>query len=117
VRGNRVVIADDDPDFRQILRSHLEAHGFVVVGEAANGPAAVSITFKEDPDFLTLDSHMPYLGGEEAMEHIADIRPGTTVVAVSGSIDRAPEWAEEFVPKTELSRLGPLLNRLRGLGR
>jgi CheY-like chemotaxis protein len=116
MRGNRVLIADDDPDFRVVLRAHLEEHGFVVVGEAANGASAISMTFREDPDFLTLDSHMPHLGGEEALEHITEIRPRTQVIVVSGTIDMQPEWADIFVSKIDLDSLGPLLQRLREVG-
>lgn len=116
LKGNRVLIVDDDPDFRMVLRAHLEEHGFIVVGEAGNGASAISMAFKEDPDFLTLDSHMPHVGGEQALEHIAEIRPRTKVVVVSGSIAAQPDWADVFVSKSEMNSIGPLLQRLQRAG-
>ncbi|MEA2435144.1 MAG: two-component system, chemotaxis family, chemotaxis protein CheY [Actinomycetota bacterium] len=116
LRGNRVLIADDDPDFRLLLRTHLEAHGFIVVGEASNGAHAISMAFKKDPDFLTLDSRMPHVGGEQALEHIAEIRPRTQVVVVSGTVERQPEWADVFVSKMDLDTIGPLLQKMREAG-
>jgi two-component system chemotaxis response regulator CheY len=104
-----VLIVDDDEDFRSLLRMHLETHGFEVVGEATNGAAGVSEAFRLNPAFLTLDQQMPYLTGEQALEHIREIRPHTKVVVVSGTLTDAPDWADVFLSKDRIRELGPLL--------
>lgn len=108
----RVLIVDDNDDFRVLLRRHLEDHGFAVVGEARNGPEGVSMAFKLNPDFLTLDYQMPYLTGKEALEHIQEIRPNTKVIVVSATLPEAPDWADHFLPKTDFNRLAALMEEL-----
>jgi two-component system, chemotaxis family, chemotaxis protein CheY len=110
----RVLIVDDNDDFRVLLRRHLEDHGYNVVGEARNGPEGVSMAFKLNPDFLTLDYQMPYLTGKEALEHIQEIRPNTKVIVVSATLPEAPEWADHFVPKTDFTRLAALIEEIDG---
>lgn len=108
----RVLIVDDNDDFRVLLRRHLEDHGYSVVGEARNGAEGVSMAFKLNPDFLTLDYQMPYLTGKEALEHIEEIRPNTKVIVVSATLREAPGWADNFVSKEEFTKLASLMASL-----
>jgi diguanylate cyclase (GGDEF)-like protein len=59
-----ILIADDDPDLRDIIRSVLEPSGFSVV-EAADGEAAFEAMQGRLPDLLILDYMMPRLTGPE----------------------------------------------------
>jgi CheY-like chemotaxis protein len=82
--ARRVLIADDDPSIRRLLRELVESAGFVVVGEAANGVEAVRLAAELQPDVITMDLEMPVLNGVEATRRIcADGCP--PVVIVSGS--------------------------------
>lgn len=53
----KILIVDDDPDFVEITRMILEAHGYEV-GSAANGAEALSKMKKEPPDLVILDVMM-----------------------------------------------------------
>jgi DNA-binding NarL/FixJ family response regulator len=66
----RVVVSDDHPVVRQGLRSFLEAQGFAVVGEAADGAAAVRLVAETRPDVLLTDLVMPELDGIEAIRRV-----------------------------------------------
>jgi CheY-like chemotaxis protein len=110
--GRRVLIVDDDDDFRLLLRRHLVDHGFVVVGEARNGAEGVSLAFKLNPDFLTLDHQMPYLTGQQALEHIEEIRPDTKVIVISATLRDPPEWADNFLGKERFTELAALMESL-----
>ena len=60
----RIVIADDHPIFRRGLRQSLEeAYGMKVIGEAADGRAALEVILKLDPDIAILDISMPLMDG------------------------------------------------------
>ncbi len=60
----KVLIVDDEPIARQILREHLEAFSDVtIVGEAADGLSAVEQIQTLNPDLVFLDLQMPELGG------------------------------------------------------
>ena len=66
----RVAISDDHPVVRQGLRSFLEAQGFVVVGEAADGDEAVRLVERTEPDVLLTDVVMPGVDGIEAIRRL-----------------------------------------------
>ena len=64
----RVVIVDDEPLAREVLREYLAAdEEFEVVAECANGFEAVRAVTQHDPDVLFLDIQMPKLDGFEVL--------------------------------------------------
>ena len=73
----RVLIADDEPIARMIVRRLLERENFRVL-EAANGKQAVDIAMRERPDLMIIDLNMPEMDGYEA---IARLRRDITVAA------------------------------------
>lgn len=79
----RVLIADDEPVARQILRELLEECGGVeVAGEAVDGPAAVEQVAALDPDVVLLDLQMPGLDGFAVARHLRG-RPLPLVIYVT----------------------------------
>jgi DNA-binding NarL/FixJ family response regulator len=79
----RVVIADDHPVFRHGLRALLDASDLHVVGEAADGAAAVAACLAHRPDVVLLDLHMPELSGVEVTRRLAAECPGTAVLVLT----------------------------------
>lgn len=60
----RVLIADDEPIAREILREHLESIPSIqIAGEAANGAEAAQRILDLDPDVVLLDQQMPEMDG------------------------------------------------------
>jgi DNA-binding LytR/AlgR family response regulator len=60
----KVLIADDEPIARRVLREHLEAIADIeIAGEACTGPEAVEQIFQAHPDLVLLDMEMPGLDG------------------------------------------------------
>lgn len=70
-RPLRVVVADDQEMVRSGFRLILESQGIEVVGEAANGRAAVDAARRSRPDVALLDIRMPELDGLEATRLLA----------------------------------------------
>ena len=80
----RVVIADDHPVVRGGLRALLSTiEGLEVVGEAADGEAAVREVQLLRPDVLLCDIRMPVLDGVETTRRVRDRRPGTAVLVLT----------------------------------
>jgi DNA-binding NarL/FixJ family response regulator len=80
----RILIIDDVPQVRQDLRLLLELSGEVeVVGEAADGRDALSLTEALQPDVVLMDLEMPRLDGYEATRAIKARWPDCRVIAFS----------------------------------
>jgi two-component system response regulator EvgA len=83
-----VLIADDDRLTRLMLRVELEAQGYRVVDEAADGYGAIALAAAIEPDFVILDQMMPLLDGTDALAAIRSVSP-TSRIIVHSSIDSA----------------------------
>jgi DNA-binding NarL/FixJ family response regulator len=100
----RVVVTDDHPVVRQGLRSFLEAQGFAVVGEAADGAAAVQLVAETRPDVLLTDLVMPGMDGIEAIRRVRALGiPLGILVLTSFS------GAEQVIPAIQAGADGYLL--------
>ncbi len=86
----RVLLADDHTILRRTLASFLENHDdFVVVGEAADGDAAMKQTLALLPDVLLLDLNMPGKGGLEILPTVRQEAPNVKVLILTG---REEDW-------------------------
>jgi two-component system nitrate/nitrite response regulator NarL len=86
-RAIRIVVADDHPVVRIGVRNMLvEARGFEVVGEAADGDEAITQTLDSKPDILLLDVSMPRLPGLEAMRAIMSGSPTVKILLLTSTI-------------------------------
>ena len=89
----RVLVADDDPLMRRLLRAFLDAHPlFVLVGEASDGRAAAARAAELRPDVVVLDCGMPDLDGIDAARAIRAVLPDCRIVIFSGqdAAERGP---------------------------
>jgi two-component system, OmpR family, response regulator len=64
-----ILIADDDPHIREVVRFALEKAGFLTA-QASDGPETVERFLSLHPDLLVLDIVMPELDGTEVCRHI-----------------------------------------------
>lgn len=77
----RVLIADDHAVVRQGLRTFLELQEDIdVVGDVADGAAAVEATLAQSPDVVLMDLLMPGFGGVEAIRLIRERHPQARVL-------------------------------------
>ncbi|MCA9904074.1 MAG: response regulator transcription factor [Anaerolineae bacterium] len=84
----RVALADDHDMVRQGLKVLLEQFDDLeIVGEAADGEAAVMLCRRLPVDVLLLDMIMPRMNGIEALEAISEACPGVQVIALTSFSD------------------------------
>jgi DNA-binding NarL/FixJ family response regulator len=104
-----VLIVDDHAGFRSSARALLEADGYEVLGEAADGESAVEEARRLRPQVVLLDIQLPGMDGFAVAETLAAEPSGPTVVFVSSRerstyrkrLESAP--ARGFITKSEFS--------------
>ena len=104
-----MLIVDDHAAFRASARALLEAEGFDVVGEAADGAGALRVVANLRPEIVLLDIHLPDLDGLAVAEQLATL-PHAPAVVLTSSRDAAVYGprvqtvpARGFIPKSALS--------------
>jgi CheY-like chemotaxis protein len=104
-----VLIVDDHADYRRSASALLEAEGFAIVGEAADGASAIEAAERLRPEVVLLDIQLPDIDGLRVAERLAATPDPPVVVLISsrdaaayGSrLDGVP--ARGFIGKRELS--------------
>jgi CheY-like chemotaxis protein len=79
----KILVVDDEPDVRSMLRSILENAGYEV-SEAANGVEGVGEYARTQPECVVADILMPKKGGLQLIREIRDLNPETKILAISG---------------------------------
>jgi DNA-binding NarL/FixJ family response regulator len=116
----RVLVVDDNQEFRSAVRDLLEGDLQIrVVGEACDGLQAISLTAHLQPDLILMDIAMPLMNGLEATSAIRERWPKIIVILVtaipSNSYQQISDrcGANAFLPKEEMgSRLISTMHRL-----
>jgi len=88
----RILIVDDEPQIRDILRKIIDRHeNWTVCGEAADGVQAIDKAAELKPDLILLDISMPNLDGLSALPRIREQCPdsGIVILTLHESLDMA----------------------------
>jgi two-component system, response regulator PdtaR len=78
--GIRALIAEDEPLVSTVIENELDMIEVNVVGRAADGREAVSLTGALNPDVVLMDIEMPEMNGIDAARHIQDWHPTPVVM-------------------------------------
>ncbi len=115
-----VLVVEDDPGIRALVRKILTRQGFAVV-EAAGGEEALKLAgmYSGPIRLLITDLMMPQMGGREVSERLRAVRPDLKVIYVSGYTDDPMIRSGELPPGTVFLQkpftLGALLDKVHTL--
>ena len=113
----RLLIVDDEGDFRESAARYFKRIGFLV-DEAEDGEEALNISLNRKFDVVILDIHMPGMNGLDALKKLGERDPAPKVIMLTGggTIENAVEsikhGAYDFLTKpAKLDDLARLVNR------
>jgi DNA-binding response OmpR family regulator len=119
----RVLVVDDEPHIRTVLRGYLEAEGFAVT-EAADGEAALAALRGEAPDLVLLDVMLPGVDGLEVLRRLRTFSEVYVILVTARSeeVDKlvglgvgADDYVTKpFSPREVTARVKAVLRRERG---
>lgn len=108
----RVLVVDDAPLFRAIIKSGLQAYPHIeVVATAENGKIALEKLQKMEVDFITMDLEMPVLSGVPCIQEIRKVNKDVRILVISATnnssatrtIECLRVGADDFIAKEEAS--------------
>jgi len=110
-----VLVVDDEPQIRRVLRATLSSNGYEVV-EAKGGQEAIEMVVAERPDLILLDVNMPGMNGLEACNKIRMSFDGPIIMVTVRNTERdkiaaLDAGADDYVVKP--FAIGELLARIR----
>lgn len=114
----RVLVVDDEDDFRMLIADSLDAEGYAVT-QARDGEEAVQLSRQYTFDLALLDVRMPVMNGIEVLELMRKESPTTDCVMLTGSqeihiaVQAIKLGAKEFLSKVQ--PLEELMNRVRNV--
>ena len=120
----RVLVVDDEPHIRTVLRGYLQADGFEVA-EAADGAAALAAMRDQPPDVVLLDVMMPGIDGLEVLRQLRTFSDVYVILVTARAeeVDKlvglgvgADDYVTKpFSPREITARVKAVLRRDRGV--
>jgi DNA-binding response OmpR family regulator len=119
----QVLVVDDEPHIRAVLRGYLEAAGFAVT-EAGDGESAVREVRRQPPDLVLLDVMLPGIDGLEALRQLRTFSDVYVILVTARTeeVDKlvglgvgADDYiTKPFSPREVAARVRAVLRRDRG---
>lgn len=111
----RILVVDDEPPIRRLLRTTLTSQGFTVL-EASTGEQAVQMTAMERPDVLVLDLALPDIDGVDVTRQVRDWSQVPIIVLSARGMEQDKIAALDAGADDYLTKpfgIGELLARIR----
>jgi DNA-binding NtrC family response regulator len=83
MEGYKVLVVDDEADFRETIVKRLQKRGLEVAG-AESGPQALEMIETRAPDVIVLDIKMPGMDGIETLKAIKERKPLIEIILLTG---------------------------------
>jgi DNA-binding response OmpR family regulator len=121
VDKQKILVVDDEKKIAAVLKAYLEQDGFAVI-TAADGPEALNLARREEPDLIILDLMLPNLSGEEVCHRLRQEGSRIPVImltaktAVEDRVHGLGLGADDYVlkpfsPQELLARVKTILRR------
>jgi two-component system chemotaxis response regulator CheY len=92
----KVLIIDDDPRFRALLKRLLEKKFDAVVEEAENGLVGIDMVKKGNPHIIFLDYEMPHMNGKQFLQKLREFNKIVPVAVMTAHSEK--ELVSDIIP-------------------
>ena len=107
--SKRVLVVDDTPSIRALLRQTLPLHGFEIVAEAEGAAEGIEKARDEQPDVIVLDMQMPNVNGVEAIKPLKEEAPNARILMYSSNDEHyVKDQALELGADAYFDKLAPI---------
>lgn len=103
----KILIVDDESDFRQLMRFWLESKGYFVI-EAQDGQTAIQVVKDSSPDVIFMDLRMPVMDGVETIKRIRDFDKNVPIILISSHL------TDPKVKETIAYEISGIFNKAKG---
>ncbi|MCF3648855.1 hybrid sensor histidine kinase/response regulator [Synoicihabitans lomoniglobus] len=94
--GERILVVDDEPSVRDVIRETLGARGYDIMLAADGVEALATINLVENDIALVItDVHMPHMSGDILVNVLKRMRPQLPIIAISGHPDAPQNWQQD----------------------
>jgi DNA-binding NarL/FixJ family response regulator len=80
----RVLVVEDDDDFRSMLEIAVSLSSAELVGLASTAAQGIELALEQEPDYILMDVYLPDMTGIEATRVITEKLPGTHIIGFTG---------------------------------
>lgn len=85
-KGIKVLVVDDEDDYRQLMVFWLQSKGYNALS-ASSGEAAVKLVKEENPDIIFMDLRMPVMDGPKTIARIREFNSDVPIIIISAYLD------------------------------
>jgi two-component system response regulator (stage 0 sporulation protein F) len=82
----KILLVDDEADFRQLMMFWLKSKGYSVIS-ASDGKSAIQLVKNEQPDIVFLDLRMPVMDGVEVLKRIRKFNKDIPIIVISAYVN------------------------------
>jgi two-component system cell cycle response regulator DivK len=94
--GHTILVVEDTPDSRELMRLVLEAEGYSVL-EAENGVVAVATAQREEPDAILMDMSLPLMDGCQATRRIRQMPALRSTPIIAFTAHNRWDWRSKAI--------------------
>lgn len=106
-----VLVVDEDPETRHVLRLLFEFEDFHVV-EASSAVEVLTRLLRCSPQFIVFHGAEPDPSFQRALPALRRLMPEARIVACSATMEEKPPWADAFLNRARIADVSPLLSDL-----
>ncbi len=107
IDSSKILVIDDEPDFRELIQSQLEIQGYSVL-TAGDGEAGLELAIKESPDLIICDIRMPNRDGYSVLSTLRKEKNMAVPIIMLSALNEFNDIRKAYDGETDLYLTKPV---------